>query len=105
MMLVKDRRIKADLCQVWKIIHNHDDVEESTWFKRANIVNTRQTRQNSSQYNLAEPQANRDIRRQFFTIRVVKPWNSLPEQIKSARTISTFKKLYDKHITVSNNLQ
>ena len=105
MMSVKDRRTKADLCQVWKIIHKHDDVDESTWFTRANVVNLRQTRQNSSQFNLAEPLANRDTRRQFFSIRVVKPWNNLPEHVKSARTIGSFKKLYDKHLMAATNAQ
>ena len=99
---IRERRIKADLCQVWKIIHKYD-VDESTWFKRANVVNIRQSRQNSSEFNLTEPLANRDTCRQFFSIRVVKPWNSLPEHVKSARTIGTFKNLYDKHIKATAN--
>ena len=105
MMSLKQRRVKADMCQVWKILHRHDDVDEMTWFKRANAVSLRNTRQNSSPFNLAEPHANRDIRRQFFSIRTVKPWNSLPEQVKSARTIGAFKRLYDKHVYATENAQ
>ena len=52
-------------------------------------------------YYLVEPHAIRDVRRNFFSNRVVKPWNNLPEHIKSAKTISAFERLYDKHL--SNN--
>ena len=103
MTSLRARRIKSDLCQVWKILHNHDDVEETTWFTRAQEASQRQTRQNSSVHNLVEPKAIRDVRRNFFSNRVVKPWNNLPEHIKSAKTITAFKRLYDKH--VSNNTE
>ena len=62
-----------------------------TCFTKAQEVSQRQTRQNSSGYNLdnlVEPHSIRDVGRNFFSNRVVKPWNNLPEHIKSAKTVS-----------------
>ena len=79
MTTLKARRIRADLCQVWKILHNYDDVPETRWFSRSQVTAERTTRNSSSPYNLNEPRTRTDIRRNFFSVRVVKPWNSLPE--------------------------
>ena len=95
MTTLRQRRERADLCQVWKIIHKHDDVPESTWFTRANTNSLRTTRQNASDYNLSEPRVQKEIKRNFFSTRVTKPWNNLPEHVKSANTISAFKSKYD----------
>jgi hypothetical protein len=43
-------------------------------------------------------------RNNFFTNRVVKNWNSLPEQVIAARTVNSFKNLYDIHLMKTNTL-
>ena len=48
---LEERRMRTDMIQVWKILNNHDDVEETIWFTRAQEVSQRQTRQNSSVYS------------------------------------------------------
>ena len=37
-----------------------------------------------------------DIRHNFFTERVIKPWNNLPQSIISSPNVKTFKKNYDR---------
>ena len=40
-----------------------------------------------------------DIRKNFYSTRVVKEWNNLPEHIKCAKSTNAFKNLYDKNVT------
>ena len=40
---------------------------------------------------------NLELRRQFFTNRVVGPWNSLPQEIKMAPSLGTFKSKLKNH--------
>ena len=98
LLSLKERRERLDMCQVWRILHNYDDVQENTWFTRANITSNRSNRQNASAYNLSEQYASKDIKRNFFSVRVIRPWNNLPEHVKSAKTISAFKRNYDEFI-------
>ena len=37
-----------------------------------------------------------DIRHNFFTERVIIPWNTLPEDVVKSTTVKEFKKSYDK---------
>ena len=37
-----------------------------------------------------------EIRRQFFTQRVIEPWNSLPEEMVRSESVEAFKHQYDK---------
>jgi ribonuclease P/MRP protein subunit RPP40 len=43
-------------------------------------------------------------RNNLFTNRVVNNWNSLPEKVIAARTVNSFKNLYDNHLIKSNTL-
>ena len=40
-----------------------------------------------------------DVRKHFFSQRVVDPWNLLPEEIQNATSVTNFNKMYgDEHI-------
>jgi hypothetical protein len=44
------------------------------------------------------PQASRlNIRKQFYSQRVVDAWNKVPTEIKISRTVNSFKLAYKKH--------
>lgn len=92
---LEDRRQRGDMIEVWKILHGKDDVDSGTWFSLAGEHAQRETRQSSDPLNLVKPRARLDIRQNFFSIRVVDKWNSLPSQIKSAKSINAFKNAYD----------
>ena len=102
LMSLKDRRTRFDLCQVWKILNGHDDTDETTWFRRTEVNSLRQTRFTSTAQSLIEPRCNGDIRRNFFTVRVVKPWNNLPDPIKNSHTLKSFKIQYDHHYSMAH---
>ena len=45
--------------------------------------------------NLVKQQAKSDIRRHFYSFRVVDQWNNLPSSVKNAKDVNNFKNLYD----------
>jgi hypothetical protein len=96
---LETRRLKTDLIQVWKIVHGFDNINESDLFERLHVGATINTRATSSQYNLKRNVSNIDIRRNFFSCRIVESWNSLPEDVKSAQTISVFKNKLKRHFS------
>ena len=81
-----DRRSRADLIQVFKILKGIDDVDSSTWFTLVGQEPQRVTRNTSYHGNLVATRSKSDIRLNFFTNRVVSRWNGLPTDIKDSRT-------------------
>ena len=76
----------------------YDDVRPETWFTLANTVEREgaaNTRSTTNNYTIKESWPNTDIRRNFFSLRVIKPWNNLPDQVKSVSTVDSFKNAYD----------
>ena len=99
MTTLEERRIREDLIQTWKILHKHDNVKEGIWFTRSVDTAQRETRFTTCNMNLNSKQCNLDIRKNFFSLRVIKRWNSLPIDIKNATSLISFKNMYDKHIS------
>ena len=95
---LENRRLRGDMIQTWKILHNHDDVIESTWFTRVNHIANRTTRLSAGIYNIQLKHANLETRRNFFSLRVTNSWNSLPDSMKEAISLNSFKNLYDSFI-------
>ena len=87
---LEDRRARMDLIQTFKIINGHDDVDHTTWF---NLVGNalRVTRNTGYHKNIVGSRTNTEIRKNFFTNRVVSHWNSLPELVKESPTVKIFK--------------
>ena len=67
-----EERRRGDMIQTWKILHQHDDVCEKTWFTRLNSASTVSTRLNSSIFNLEMKRTNLDIRKNFFLLELLK---------------------------------
>ena len=86
---LKSRRIKTDLTFLYKIVHNYVDIDFNTFFQ----INT------FSGHNLRRHQfhierhktTSSQIRSSFFTHRVIKYWNGLPESIINSVSLESFK--------------
>jgi ribonucleases P/MRP protein subunit RPP40 len=52
------------------------------------------TRQDADELNLKQGPARLEIRRNFFTQRIIKDWNALPGEIKRSKNVAGFKKAY-----------
>ena len=92
---LEEQRAKADMVQVWKILNGYDDADEKKWFVRAATVSNRTTRASADILNLKEPSFKGNIRKNFFSVRVCKPWNEIPSEIRGETNLITFKKKYD----------
>ena len=90
-----DRRVRADMIQVWKVLNKKVRIDEKNFFTRLNVGNTRTTRATSSGVNLQIPRANLELRKNFFSCRTPSLWNNIPENVKVAPSLTAFKTAYD----------
>ena len=93
---LQDRRVRGDMIQVWKTLHQKDDVRPETWFTLANqqVLGPR-TRVTDDPLNLKLINHDQAFRKNFWSVRSVETWNNLPKNLKSADLLSTFKTNYD----------
>ena len=100
---LEDRRVRGDMLQVWKYLHGLQDVDVASLFTLKADATTHtgpaaSTRGSTKGLAVKEREFNTDIRRYSFTVRVVTAWNNLPEQVRLADSVDTFKIEYDKYM-------
>lgn len=86
------RRFRGDIIQVWKLIHGKEDLDYKHFFEKSNY--TDHFIRGHSQH-LKTKTSKRDIRRHFFSVRVIAPWNKLTEDIVNAPSLNTLKNRLD----------
>ena len=92
---LEDRRLRGDMIQVWKFIHGKSIMDPRT-FTMAATSNSRTTRHTAKPFNITKKAGRLEVRRNFFTVRAVDPWNQLPTPTQDAEDIIGFKSAYDK---------
>ena len=98
MISLEQRRERGDLIVMYRIMTGKDDVPHTTWFQKmadrdSNGVNTRTA---TGALNVLPPgQSKTEVRKFFFSQRVVEKWNKLPDSVKQAETVNTFKNRLD----------
>ena len=102
---LKRRRERGDLIEAYKVLSGVYKVDRDAWFKRAIQPTVRETRSSVTIEDgvttrnaevLYKPAANNDTRNNFFTIRVIRRWNELPEAVKTQKSVNGFKTALDK---------
>ena len=83
---LEQRRRNYDLCEAYKYLHNLYKTPSNTYFTPV----TRSLRGHS--LKIQKQFARTDIRRNFFSNRVVSSWNELPDEIVTSRTLARFKR-------------
>ena len=92
------RRHIFDMVETFKIIRGHENVDANLWFQKID-QNARQTRLTAHPLNLVRRKVSRtDVRNNFFSQRVINPWNNLPDEVKDARKVQSFKDELHKHL-------
>ncbi len=86
------RRVRADMVQVYKIMHDLDHVDKDKLFTRSTYASTRGNR-----YKLFKKRARLSSKLHTFSHRVVEVWNKFPDNIVEAPTLNTFKSRLNKH--------
>jgi len=94
------RRRREQLIQVYKLINNAYDTDCSTFFERDN---RNVTRVNS--YKLKTKRARLMLRANFFSVGVVRDWNSLPDTVVTSGTLNQFKNSLDRHFSADKFAQ
>jgi hypothetical protein len=90
---LEERRHRLDMAQTFKIVRRKENVERETWFKMA-CEGARATRQAADPGNIRPGTARLEVRRNFFSQRVVTDWNRIPPEIKMSNSVESFKKRY-----------
>ena len=96
---LQDRRVRGDLIETYKILTGKSDVDPATWFILAKEMDGNvSTRAASGYLNLVPPPVPKtDLRRYFYSHRVVPLWNQLPDHLKNVKTTNQFKIALDRH--------
>ena len=94
-----ERRKRGDMITMYRVMSGKDRVDSTLWFdmatQREGATSTRQVR---GYLNVDIPQPGRhQLRRGQFSQRVAVCWNSLPDWVKKAATVNSFKNNLDKH--------
>ena len=85
---LEHRRLISDLITCYNIVHGHSSLKFSDFFKFSNSQITR-----GHELRLDVPLTHSSIRHNFFSCRVIKPWNSLPATIVKCGSTKSFKRL------------
>ena len=95
---LEERRIRGDMIQTSRILNGIDQVEASTWFTMAtdrDRAGAAHTRHSTDTTRIVEGVSKIDVRKNFFSQRVPRYWNSLPETTRQQQTVLGFKAAYD----------
>ena len=85
------RRAKGDLIETYKMMHGkYDEDKIPHWQMSVGITR-------GHELKLFKSRAQTQVRRHYFTYRVVDAWNSLPASVVGAPSISAFECRLDKH--------
>ena len=94
---LKYRRDRADMLTTFKLINGYIDIDTDKLFTLA----PSRTNRHGNSLKLQLPKSCKsDIRRNTFSNRIVLPWNQLPDDIVLSKDIDTFKRRYDKRMSV-----
>ena len=94
LITLEERRERGDLIQVFKMIKGIDKVDHNNFFRLAKT-----SRSKGHSFKLLKERARLDLRKYFFSNRVVNNWNSLPASVVEEETVNNFKNTYDKYIS------
>jgi hypothetical protein len=86
---LENRRKNTDIYTMHKLIHGYGDIDTDAWFDKN--VGAAMTRARADPLNVLSKNGNLELRRNFFTLRVVKDWNKVPHDIKNISVPGKFK--------------
>ena len=95
---LEDRRLRGDMLLSWRATSGNLNVDSKRWFTPCDNTYSIVTRHSSSIGNVVKPRFKNDIRKNFFTVRAVDNWNSLPTAIKHSKDVDKFKETYDSFV-------
>ena len=61
------------------------------------------TRLTEDKTKIVKPKVKYKLRENYYSVRVVKKWNQLPQKVREAKTINSFKNMYDEWLENRRN--
>ena len=92
---LEKRRLLADMVEVYKIVHGLSCSDSSRFFVENQLSSTR-----GHLFKFFLPASRLDVRRHFFSVRVVEVWNGLPNDVVSSSNLKSFKKGLAQHLNL-----
>ena len=92
--MLEERRERGNLIETYKIVTGKEKVDKKKFFKLRDNTNTRG---NSMKIYKRRLRKNIQQRVNFFSVRVVNAWNSLPDHVISLTTVNMFKNRLDQY--------
>ena len=90
---LKERRRRGDMIEVYKIATGKERIDKEQFLK----FGDRHYELRGHTMKLGKERSRLEIRRNFFSQRVVNCWNSLPSEVVNVKTVNNFKNTYDRH--------
>lgn len=88
---LKYRRLRGDMIEVYKMLHGIYDNSTTIGLPLSGTDCTR-----GHKFKLVKTHMHYDLRKYFFSNRVVNVWNSLPAEVVEATSVNSFKNNFDK---------
>ena len=85
------RREWLDMVQTYKIVKEVDNVDRTHWFTMRGEEGSHGTRATQGGLNIIGKRSKLEVRRNFYSQRVVDNWNGLSKETKLAKTVAEFK--------------
>ena len=90
-MSLEKRRVRGDLIETFKIMKAFDKINYESLFKLNKSCRTR-----GHNLKMVKFRSKLELRRNFFSQRVVDEWNCLPQEVIDAANVNQFKNRLDK---------
>ena len=87
---LEDRRRRGDTIEVYKTLRGKNNMDYSKFFRLAEYDKTR-----GHSLKLEKTRSRLEIRKNFFSQRVVNEWNKLPQDVIDSASVNMFKNRYD----------
>ena len=101
--ILKERRERGDMIEVFKTLRHKNNVDAKLWFSivgeearplRSNTL-VGEEGERRRENVLEVERCNLEVRKNFFVVRAAKKWNELPDNVKKATSTNNFKNTYD----------
>ena len=99
LMTLEERRNRSDLVELFKIYKGLPAIPRNAFFRADNSERT-----GGHSMELSKERFRLDVRKHFFSQRVVNRWNGLSEDVVSAGTVEAFKRRLDELRKVKKDL-
>ena len=83
------RRRRGDMITTYNILTNKVNIDYEQFFSIYDCTR-------GHYLKLFKPRSYLELRRQFFSVRVINDWNALPNEVINAPTVTRFKELLDR---------